>query len=284
MALRTDRTSASTATAGDVRTISGPISGRSGARVVERSAALAQHRIAPAGPAVNSTAEQRPRFVGQEDYRFLGAWDVLATAGVDYAFLGDYSAFTQGDYGRLIDPNTGQRRVIGPAPQDAYGEAESDYGQIGGLDSSLTVTSRTATTLDDDAGRAAAFVRSELVSQGPNNLARGNARSSAVWGTTSARKNDDVFGGGTAIQPTVPNRRSGAGHAVVMRGTTYRGSQRPSIAMRSGNAGTVLSRNGTIGSASDQLSYVAATRWSAARSQNVALGTNANVDFEVGRR
>lgn len=72
--LRTDRTSASTTTAGDVRTISGPISGRSGARVVERSAALAQHRIAPAGPVVNSTAEQRPRFVGQEDYRFLGAW------------------------------------------------------------------------------------------------------------------------------------------------------------------------------------------------------------------
>lgn len=41
---------------------------------------------------------------------------------------------------------------------------------------------------------------------------------------------------------------------------------------------------GDAGGASDQLNYVAATRWSAARSQNIALGSNANVDFDVGKR
>jgi hypothetical protein len=73
--LRTDQTSASTTTQGDV--ISHPSFGRSGARVVERSAALAQRRQSPAGPVVNSTAEERPRFVGQDDDRPLGSWGEL---------------------------------------------------------------------------------------------------------------------------------------------------------------------------------------------------------------
>jgi hypothetical protein len=82
------------------------------------------------------------------------AADVLATAGVDYAFVGDYSAFTQGDYGRLIDPDSSLRQTPGGAPDDAYGEAESDYGQLSTFpDSLVIVTSRTDTTLDDDVGR-----------------------------------------------------------------------------------------------------------------------------------
>jgi hypothetical protein len=49
--------------------------------------------------------------------------------------------------------------------------------------------------------RAAAFVRNTFVTQALNALARGNSRSSAVWGETSARKNDDIFGKDPVIQP-----------------------------------------------------------------------------------
>ncbi|KAF6266353.1 hypothetical protein COO60DRAFT_1456659 [Scenedesmus sp. NREL 46B-D3] len=155
-------------------------------------------------------------------------------------------------------------------------------------------------------GRAAAFVRSNLVTQAPNAVAEGKALSSALWGVTSARNNDDIFGAQPVIQPAaggqlpnqvslmlalpcvarllVPYRQSGAAHAALLRGTTYKNAQRPAFAMRTGNAGTIVSRDGTTGGASDQLNYVAATRWSAARSQNIALGSNANVDFDVGKR
>jgi hypothetical protein len=85
--------------------------------------------------------------------------------------VGDYSAFTQGDYGRLIDPDSSIRQTPGGAPEDAYGDAESDYGQISTFpDSSVIVTTRTDTTLDDDVGRwvamlsqiMAAYLRSVL--------------------------------------------------------------------------------------------------------------------------
>jgi hypothetical protein len=80
--------------------------------------------------------------------------DVLATAGVDYSFVGDYSAFTEGDYGRLINPRSSLQQGQRPAPRGAYTEAERDYGQISIFpDSSEIVTSRTGTTLDNDAGR-----------------------------------------------------------------------------------------------------------------------------------
>jgi hypothetical protein len=80
--------------------------------------------------------------------------DVLATAGVDYAFVGDYRAFTQGDYGKLIDPNSSIRQTPGGAPEEAYDEPATDYGQISGfLDSSVIATSSTDTTLDDETGR-----------------------------------------------------------------------------------------------------------------------------------
>jgi hypothetical protein len=75
--LRTDQRSASTSTQGDVRAISQPSYGRSGARVVERSAALSQRRLTPAAPVINSTAEERPRFAGLEDDRPLGSWGEL---------------------------------------------------------------------------------------------------------------------------------------------------------------------------------------------------------------
>jgi hypothetical protein len=70
----TDKSSASTYTAGEVRAIAQLGSGRSAARVVERSASLAQNRLVPAALIVESTEEERPRFVGAEDDRSLGAW------------------------------------------------------------------------------------------------------------------------------------------------------------------------------------------------------------------
>jgi hypothetical protein len=81
--------------------------------------------------------------------------EVLATAGVDYSFVGDYRAFTEGDYGRLAEPNGAVRvRTLRRGlPKGAYTEEELDYGQIDVLPASVSVTSRTATDLNDDAGR-----------------------------------------------------------------------------------------------------------------------------------
>jgi hypothetical protein len=71
---RSDQSTASTKTAADSRSIAMPLSGRTASRVAEGSNSLSQQRIAPAGPIINTTAEERPRFVGAADNRPLGAW------------------------------------------------------------------------------------------------------------------------------------------------------------------------------------------------------------------
>jgi hypothetical protein len=40
-----------------------------------------------------------------------------------------------------------------------------------------------------------------------------------------------------------PFEQTGAGAASAMRGTTWKGAQRPAVAFSSGNAGTTVSRN-----------------------------------------
>uniref|UniRef100_A0A383VK58 Uncharacterized protein n=1 Tax=Tetradesmus obliquus TaxID=3088 RepID=A0A383VK58_TETOB len=268
---RSDRRSASTRTAADARSIAMPLSGRTASRVAEGSNSLAQRRIAPAGPA-NFTTPNPRAFVGAGDNRPLGAWEVLAATGLDYTFAGDY------DYSIFKALREDATGIATPATYDY------DYGQLQAIPQSAVATGATATNLDNDVGRGAAFARMNHVTQAANAVARGNVRASGLWGTTAARANDDIFGRTPVFVPANPFEQTGAGAASAIRGTTWKNSQRPAVAISSGNAGTTVSRNYISGGASDQLNYVGATQSSNVRSENVALGSNENIDFNVGRR
>ncbi|KAF6258149.1 hypothetical protein COO60DRAFT_1693701 [Scenedesmus sp. NREL 46B-D3] len=269
---QSDQSTASTRTAADARSIGMPFSGRTASRVSEGSNSLAQRRIAPAGPIINTTEAERPRFVGPGDNRPLGAWEILAATGLDYTFAGDY------DYSVFKALRADATGIATPKTYDY------DYGQIQAIPQSAVTVGRTSTQLDNDVGRGAAFARMNHVAQAANAVARGNVRASGLWGTTAARANNDIFGRTPVFVPPNPFEQTGAGAASAIRGTTWKGAQRPAVALSSGNAGTTVSRNYISGGASDQINYVGATQSSNVRSENIALGSNENIDFNFGRR